>query len=67
MDNEKFHTCTMTYEQYNNFKILPIIREVIILKRNQQNFHEHTEDMDEAIEMIEKNDFRNIHKLSVTT
>jgi len=63
LGEEDHHTCQVTYEQYQNFKKLPIIRECMILKRNQNEYDEYKEEMQKAIDLAEKNT-THIHKLS---
>ena len=55
LGEENHHTCQLTYEQYQNFKKLPIIRECMIVKRNQKEYDDYEEEMQKAINMAEKN------------
>lgn len=57
------HTCQLTYEQYQNFKKLQIIRECMIVKRNQDELEKYKEEMQRAINLAERNS-THIHKLS---
>jgi two-component system chemotaxis response regulator CheY len=52
---EDHHTCQLTYEQYKNFRNLPIIRECVIVKRNQEELEGYKEEMQKAINLAEKN------------
>jgi len=55
LGDESRHTCQVTYEQYLNFKKLPIIRECMIVKRNQKEYENYKEKMEMAINSAEKN------------
>jgi RNA-splicing ligase RtcB len=63
LGEEDHHTCQLTYDQYKNFKNLPIIRECVIVKRNQKELEDYKEEMQKAINLAEKNT-THIHKLS---
>ncbi|MBL7015414.1 MAG: hypothetical protein ISR79_03505 [Nitrosopumilus sp.] len=58
------HTCQLTYEQYENFRTLPIIRECMIVKRNQKDLEDYKEEMQDALNLAAKNDISHIQKLS---
>ncbi len=58
------HTCQLTYEQYENFRKLPIIRECMIVKRNQKDLEDYKEEMQDALNLAAKNDISHIQKLS---
>lgn len=62
LGEEEHYTCQLAYEQYQNFKKLSIIRECIIVKRNQEEYDNYKEKMQKAINMAEKNS-THIHKL----
>lgn len=64
MDDKKFYTCYVTYDQYLNLKKLPSIKNCIVLKRNQESYDEYIKEMQIAINMIAKNDTSHIKKLS---
>ena len=55
LGDEDRHTCQLTYEQYKNFKKLPIMRECTIVKRNQDELEGYKEEMQMAINLAEKN------------
>jgi len=55
LGEEDRHTCQLTYEQYKNFRKLPIIRECVIVKRNQEELEDYKEEMQKAINLAEKN------------
>ena len=63
LGEEDHHTCQLTYDQYKNFRNLPIIRECVIVKRNQKELEDYKEEMQKAINLAEKNT-THIHKLS---
>ena len=63
LGEEDRHTCQLTYEQYKNFRKLPVIRECMVVKRNQEEFEDYEEEMQKAINLAEKNS-THIHKLS---
>lgn len=65
MDDEAFFTCFVTYEQYNNLKVLPIIRECSVLKKNQENYEVYMKEMQKAINLLAKNNTSHIRSLSV--
>lgn len=55
LGDEDRHTCQLTYEQYKNFRKLPIMRECIIVKRNQDELEGYKEEMQKAINLAEEN------------
>lgn len=62
---EKEHqTCLLTYDQYMNFRRLPIVQECIIIKRNQKNLENYKEEMQKAINFAAENNTTHIRKLS---
>jgi hypothetical protein len=63
LGEEDRHTCQLTYEQYKNFRKLPIIRECMIVKRNQEELEDYEEEMQRAINLADNNS-THIHKLS---
>jgi hypothetical protein len=63
LGEEDRHTCQLTYEQYKNFRKLPIIRECMIVKRNQEELEDYKEEMQRAINLADNNS-THIHKLS---
>ncbi len=56
MEDRKFHTCYVSYDQYKNFKKLSIIRECKIIKRNQEKYEKY---IDQRIDQEVKCDFYN--------
>ncbi len=63
-DDEKFYTCVVTYEQFQNFRDLPIVKECEIIKEKLKNFDEIKNEMQEALNLAAKNDTSHIRKLS---
>ncbi|AFS82964.1 hypothetical protein [Candidatus Nitrosopumilus sediminis] len=64
-EDDKVYTCFLTFEQYMNFKKLPIIQECIVLKKNQKaDYEEYMKEMQKAINLLAKNDTSHIHNLS---
>jgi len=64
MEDRKFYTCYASYDQYKNLKKLSIIRECKIIKRNQEIYEKHIEEMQTALSLAVKNDTSYIKKLS---
>lgn len=62
--DDKSHTCYVTYQQYQNFKQIPMVRECKVLKRNQQDRDNYRVEMQNAIDMAMKNDLSHIRELS---
>jgi hypothetical protein len=64
MEEEEYQTCLLTYEQYINFRRLPIVQECIIIKRNQKNLENYREEMQKAINFATENNTTHIRELS---
>jgi two-component system chemotaxis response regulator CheY len=64
LGEDNHHTCQLTYEQYKNFKKLPIIRECIVVKRNQKDLDDYKGEMQNALNLAAQNDITHIQKLS---
>jgi Nitrosopumilus output domain 1 len=64
MDDEKYYTCFMTFDQYMNFKNLPIVRECNVLKKNPEDYDDYVKEMQKAIDLAVKNDTSHIRRLS---
>jgi YesN/AraC family two-component response regulator len=58
------YTCVLTYEQYKNFKELPVINECQIINNGEKNIEAYKQEMQEALNMAAKNDISYIQKLS---
>lgn len=63
-EDTKFHTCTQTYEQYKNFRELPIVNICRIIKKNVKSSEDYKDEMQKALELAVKNDTKGIQKLS---
>jgi len=64
-EDEKSHTCYVTYDQYLNFRALSIVAECNVLKKNQKEDHEdYMKEVQKAINLLAKNDTSHIRKLS---
>jgi hypothetical protein len=64
MEEKERQTCLLTYDQYINFRQLPIVQECIIIKRNQENIESYKEEMQKAINFATENTTTHIRKLS---
>jgi two-component system chemotaxis response regulator CheY len=64
LGEDNHHTCQLTYVQYKNFRKLPIIRECIIVKRNQKDLEDYKGEMQDALNLAANNDITHIQKLS---
>ncbi|MGV7226347.1 MAG: response regulator [Nitrosopumilus sp.] len=58
------YTCVLTYDQYKNFKNLPIVESCIIVKNDEDNVEAYKHEMQEALNQAAKNDVSHIQKLS---
>ena len=63
-EDEKFYTCILTYEQFKNFRKLPIVKECEVIKKDEQNMEEYYGEMQKALDMAVKNDTSHILMLS---
>jgi len=63
-EDEKFYTCILTYEQYKNFRELPIVKECKAIKEAEKRFEGYQDEMQEALNLAAKNDTSHIKKLS---
>ncbi len=63
-DEEKWYSCSLTHNQYKNFKELPTIIDCKIIKDDQKNVQDYKEEMQEAINLAVKNNTTHIRKLS---
>lgn len=62
-EDAESYTCTLTYEQYKNFRKLPIVKECEIINKEEKNL-EYKDEMQKALELVIKNDTSHIRKLS---
>ena len=58
------YVCYMTHKQYINFKELPAIQEITILKRNQIEMKEYEDEMQNSIDAAFANSTSHIKQLS---
>ena len=58
------YTCVLAYDQYKNFKNLPIVESCIIVKNDEDNVEAYKHEMQEALNQAAKNDVSHIQKLS---
>jgi len=65
-EDKKFYTCTVTHEQFKNFKKLPIVKECEIIKNDEKNIEKYKNEMQEALNFAAKNDTTHIRMLSET-
>ena len=63
-DDATSYTCLLTFDQYKNFKNLPIIQECKILQNNEDDVQLYKEEMEKALNMAAQNDITHIQKLS---
>ena len=63
-EDKEFYTCTVTHEQFKNFKKLPIVKECEIIKDDEKNVEEYMNEMQEALNLAAKNDTSHIRLLS---
>jgi len=63
-DDPKSYTCVMTYDQYKNFKELPVLQECKILKNDEKNIEAYKQEMQKALNLAAENDLTHIQKLS---
>ncbi|MGY5143607.1 MAG: hypothetical protein ACW9XH_03905 [Candidatus Nitrosopumilus sp. bin_32a] len=64
-NDKKYHICILTYEQYKNFKILPIVNECDIIKKTQKNTEAYKKEMQKALNLASQESLKShIRKLS---
>jgi len=63
-EDSKSYTCILTYDQYKNFKELPIVKDCKIIKNDEENIESYKNEMQEALNLAAKNDTSHIQKLS---
>ena len=62
--DKKSYTCIVTYEQYKNFRKLPIIKECKAIKESEKIFEYPQNEIQEALDLAAKNDTKALLKLS---
>jgi len=63
-EDPKSYTCVLTYDQYKNFKKLPIIQDCEIIKKDEKNIVAYKNEMQIALNLAAKNDVSHIQRLS---
>ena len=63
-DDPISYTCTLTHDQYKNFKKLPAVKECEIIKNDEKNIVAYKNEMQIALNLAAKNDITYIQKLS---
>lgn len=63
-DDVEYYICTVTYQQYKNFKKLPIVVECNVINEDDTNMDEYKKEMQNALNLAAKNDTSHIKKLS---
>lgn len=63
-DNSRSYICVLTYDQYKNFKKLPVIQECKIIKNDYENTGYYEQEMQVALNLASRNDVGHIQKLS---
>lgn len=58
------YTCILTYDQYKNFKNLPILQKCEIINKDEKNIEAYKNEMQNALNLAAKNDVTHIRKLS---
>ena len=64
LDDDNSYICYMTHTQYTNFKKLPTVKSLIILKRNQVEMKEYENEMQRSIDAAFANSTSHIKNLS---
>ena len=62
-EDVNYYTCTVNYQQYRNFKLLPVIEECEIISA-QKNTKLLSDEMQNALNLAIKNDVSHIRNLS---
>ena len=62
-DDKDYYICCVTWDQYKNFKKLPIVKECEVVQDDAQNKVDFYEEMQEALRLLAKNDTSHITKI----
>ena len=62
-DDINSYLCTVTYPQYRNLKVLPVIEECKIVN-TKKNIKAYQDEMQKALDLVVQNDTSHIRKLS---
>lgn len=65
-EDDEYYTCILTYNQFQNFKELPLVKECEIVKEEPESLEEYKKEVQEAINLAAKNYTSHIKKLSQT-
>jgi CheY-like chemotaxis protein len=63
-DDSNLYSCIVTYQQYRNFKKLPVIQECNIAQTEQESSESHETKIQNALNLAVKNDTTHIRNLS---
>ncbi len=63
-EDVNFYSCSVNYEQYRNFKKLPIIQECEITNNDEKNIGKYKNEMQKALDLAVQNNTSHIRKLS---
>ncbi|MCV0392800.1 MAG: hypothetical protein K5790_05830 [Nitrosopumilus sp.] len=63
-DETKYYSCIMTYEQFKNFQVLPIVEECEVMKKDVKNIEAYKADIQRAVNLAVQNSTSHIKKLS---
>jgi DNA-binding response OmpR family regulator len=63
-DDDKYYTCNLSDEQYENFRKLSILQECEILTKHEKNVEGYASEMQKALNLAARNDTSHIRKLS---
>ena len=63
-NDDTSYVCYVTHKQYINFKNLPSIKEITILKSNQIEMKEYEDEMQRSIDVAFTNNTSHIKRLS---
>jgi hypothetical protein len=63
-DDEKFRTCTVTYDQFQDFSELPTVTECEVIHESQEHFDDIKTKMQHALNFAAKNETSKIRELS---
>ena len=63
-DDPTMYTCILTYDQYKNFKKLPVLQKCEIINKDEKNIESYKNEMQNALNLAAKNDVTHIQKLS---
>ena len=62
-EDEKFYTCKVTYNQFQDFAALSIVEECDIIEEGEEDFNKIEKQMQKALDLAATNDTSHIKKL----